>query len=199
MIAILTGDIVNSRRHEVQNWLPILKKILNQYGSSPLTWEIFRGDSFQLKSEIKTALWTAIHIKATIKQFKNLDVRIAIGLGEESYKGERISESNGEAYINSGECFESLQKQKLAVSSKDLIFDQNINLMLNLAALTTDYWTSTVAKTIVSAIEQPKKNQKELATLLNKSQSNISELLNRGGYDEIFKLNQYYQQHIVSL
>jgi len=68
--------------------------------------------------------------------------------------------------------------------------------MLSLAALTTNNWTTTVAEAIKIAIENPKKNQKELATLLKKSQSNISELLNRGGLDEILQLNTYYKTHI---
>jgi len=51
MIAILTGDIINSREGETLNWLNILKEVLKQYGSTPKDWEIYRGDSFQLSIE----------------------------------------------------------------------------------------------------------------------------------------------------
>jgi len=196
MIAVLTGDVVNSREHEVSHWLPSLKGILNTYGTTPKQWEIFRGDSFQLTVKPTLALLVALHIKAVIKQTKDLDIRIAIGLGEESYTGKRITESNGKAYINSGKCFEELQKQQLAIISNKSSFDNVINLMLNLASLTIDNWTPTVAETIKSAIEHPNKNQKKLAKLLNKSQSNVSELLNRGGLDEVLQLNEYYKTHI---
>jgi len=196
MIAILTGDIVNSRKHQVSAWLPSLKSILDIYGVSPKQWEIFRGDSFQLAVKPSLALIAALHIKATIKQIKDLDVRIAIGLGQEEYTGKSITESNGTAYINSGKCFEKLQKQTLAITSSKKTFNSSINLMLSLATLTTNNWTTTVAEAIKIAIENPKKNQKELATLLKKSQSNISELLNRGGLDEILQLNTYYKTHI---
>jgi hypothetical protein len=30
MIAIITGDIMDSRKGEVETWLPILKEVLNQ-------------------------------------------------------------------------------------------------------------------------------------------------------------------------
>jgi len=196
MIAVLTGDIVNSRDHEVTHWLPSLKEILNTYGSTPKQWEIFRGDSFQLSVKPTIALLVAIHIKAVIKQTKDLDVRIAIGLGEENYSGKSITESNGTAYINSGKCFEALQKQQLAITSNKNSFNNVINLMLNLASLTTNNWTPTVAEAIKIAIDHPSKNQKELAKLLNKSQSNVSELLNRGGLDEVLQLNEYYKTHI---
>ncbi len=196
MIAVLTGDIVNSQEHEVTNWLKALKEILSIYGTTPKQWEIFRGDSFQLTVKPEIALLTALHIKATIKQIKDLDVRIAVGLGEENYNSQNITESNGTAYINSGKCFENLQKQTLAVASGNTNFDETINLMLNLSALTTNNWTPAVAEAIKTAIEYPQKNQKELAKLLSKSQSNVSELLNRGSLDEILKLNNYYKQHI---
>jgi len=196
MIAVLTGDIINSQEHEVSDWLTTLKEILNFYGKAPNQWEVFRGDSFQLSLKPEIALLAALHIKATIKQIKNLDVRIAIGLGEENYSSQNITESNGTAYINSGKCFEKLQKQTLAIATGNTRFDELINLMLNLGALTTNNWTPTVAEAIKTAIEHPEKNQKELAKLLNKSQSNVSELLKRGGVDEILKLNSYYKQYI---
>ena len=50
MIAILTGDIVNSRENINQaSWLAPLKKLLNSFGKGPEQWEIYRGDSFQLE------------------------------------------------------------------------------------------------------------------------------------------------------
>lgn len=57
----------------------------------------FKGDSFQLKVAPEIALIAAIHIKARLKQHKGLDVRTAIGLGEETYTGKTISKSNGQS------------------------------------------------------------------------------------------------------
>ena len=48
------------------------------------------------------------------------------------------------------------------------------------------------------AIENPEKNQKSLAKLLNKSQSNISETLKRGGYDEIMNMNEFFKKNMIS-
>lgn len=110
MIAVITGDIINSTEKASINWLKELKTVLNQYGSSPMKWEIYRGDSFQLKLPVEKAMLTAFHIKATIKQIKNKDVRMGIGIGMEEYVSEKLSESNGTAYQNSGLCFESLKK-----------------------------------------------------------------------------------------
>src|SRR5680860_726664 len=115
MIAIITGDIINSRNVDAQKWMPELKTVLNKYGSEPKTWEIYRGDSFQIETLPIDALKAAILIKSTIKQFKALDVRLAIGIGEKTYESEKITESNGSAFVYSGEAFEKLKKQTLSI------------------------------------------------------------------------------------
>lgn len=196
MVAIITGDIVNSRSVDIQKWMPELKTVLNKYGTEPKTWEIYRGDSFQIETLPIDALKIAILIKSTIKQFKSLNVRLAIGIGEKTYVSEKITESNGSAFVHSGEAFEKLKKQTLAIQTIWKGFDQTMNLMFDLASLTMDSWTPTSCLIIKTAIETEHINQKELAILLNKKQSNISTSLKRSGFDEIQKLLEYYQQKI---
>ncbi|MGB6037927.1 MAG: SatD family protein [Cryomorphaceae bacterium] len=199
MIAIITGDIINSTEDDSTEWLSLLKKVLNRYGKSPENWEIFRGDSFQLEVEPKNALLTAFHIKACLKQTGNRDVRMAIGIGEATHKAARISESNGSAYVRSGESFEELKKQTLAIRTENEDVDETINLMLQLALLIADNWSSAVSAIITASIENPDKSQKELAKLLNKSQSSVSEAMSRGGYSEMMKVNQYYSKRIETV
>lgn len=199
MIAVITGDIINSRKGKVQNWINPLKETLNMYGSTPKNWEIYRGDSFQLSLDPQKAMIAAIHIKSTIKQTQTYDVRMAIGIGVEKYSSSKITESNGNAYINSGECFEKLKKESLAIKSSNIKVDESINLMIKLSLLTMDNWSSVVSKVIKTAIEHPQKNQKALANLLNRSQSNISEAFKRGGYEEIIHMNEFYIKNISQL
>lgn len=199
MVAVITGDIINSREGNVEDWLGYLKEVLNRYGQEPSQWEIFRGDSFQLSLSPENALLAAIHIKAGIKQTKAQDVRIAIGLGQETHRAKKITESNGSAYALSGECFESLKKQTLAIRSANPELDEVLNLMLSLSLLTTNNWSSIVAQTVKVALENPEWHQKEIAKLLNKSQSSVSEALKRGGFEEIMNLNSFYQMKISNL
>jgi hypothetical protein len=58
-------------------------------------------------------LTRAIQLKALIKSDKGLDVRMAIGLGSEDFKGSGVSESNGTAYQRSGRTFETLKENKI--------------------------------------------------------------------------------------
>ncbi len=199
MTAIITGDIIDSRKGEVETWLPLLKEVLNQYGQEPTDWEIFRGDSFQLSVAPKKAILAAFHIKSAIRQTKKHDVRMGIGIGEVRYNSNKTTESNGSAYIRSGECFESLKKQTLAIKTNNLELDNTINIMLSLALLTSNSWSSTVSKVIKKNIEHSETKQIEIANLLNKSQSSISEALKRGGFEEIMNMNNYYEEQINKL
>lgn len=199
MIAVLTGDIVNSREGDVLSWMDNLKKTLATYGKTPNRWEIFRGDSFQLSIDPESALEAAFHIKASVKQMNIYDVRIAVGLGNETYSASKITESNGSAYVRSGECFDSLKKYLLAVNSGNEQWDLPINIMLILALQTANGWSTAMARIVEAVITNPDKNQKEIAVLLNKSQSTISETYKRSGFEEILKINSYYQRQLAFL
>ncbi len=197
--AIITGDIINSRKATPEAWLSSLKKVLNIYGREPKQWEIYRGDSFQLEILPEKALEAAIHIKARLKQERGIDVRMAIGLGEKNYSSEKITESNGSAFVHSGECFEGLKKQTLALKSNSEAFDTTLNLMLQLAALSMDDWLPATSRVVTTAMEHPDANQKELAAILDNSQSNISEALLRAGFDEVQKMIQFYKTQLTTL
>ncbi|NJY62774.1 transcriptional regulator [Salinimicrobium sp. CDJ15-81-2] len=199
MIAVITGDIINSRKEPADQWLPLLKEVLAQYGKAPQHWEIFRGDSFQLLLPPENALFAALQIKSGIKQFRNLDVRMAIGIGEQDHKAKKISESNGSAFVRSGEGFEALKKQNLGIFTGNAELDEILNLLLALALLTMDNWSPTVATIIKASLEHAEKSQTELTGILNRSQSSISEGLKRGGYDEVLRMEEFYRQKIRNL
>jgi len=199
MTSVITGDIINSQKSSPEKWLESLKSILNHYGKTPSQWEIYRGDSFQLEIKPELALETCILIKATIKQFEDIDVRLAIGLGDKNYDSDKITESNGSAFVNSGECFENLKKTTLAIKSPFEAFDTSINIMLDLAQLTINNWSSTSANLIKIALKNPNLNQNQIAEILKKTQGNISQGLKRAGFDEIQKLLNYYKAQVKTL
>lgn len=197
MFAVITGDIIRSRKSEASIWMAELKEMLNQYGNNPYDWEMYRGDSFQLITPPMKVLHTACILKAGIKKMKNMDVRIGIGIGDIQYRAEKVTESNGTAFINSGNSFDSIKKQTLSIKTPWNDFDEKINIMLNLATLTMDRWSEKTAEIILIKFREQDLSQKEIATLLHKKgQGNISEALKRGGYDEIMQFIEYYQKRI---
>lgn len=200
MTSIITGDIVNSRKLKDQRkWLAPLKQLFLQYGKTPKTWEIFRGDSFQLEvAQPEASLLCAIKIKACIKSIKELDVRMAIGIGEKAHTAKKITESNGEAFIYSGETFESLKKLKrnLAMQSPWPNLDEELNLMISLGTIVMDKWTPLSAELVLQTLEHSRLSQKELGEKIGKPQSSISEGQKRAHYSELMELEAYYNKKI---
>ena len=95
-----------------------LKTLFNTQGSEPEVWQFFRGDSFQLEAKsVENVLMLALKIKATVKCIKALDIKIAIGIGSKDYSAPKITESNGEAFIYSGELFDRMRKKNLAIKT----------------------------------------------------------------------------------
>jgi hypothetical protein len=200
--AVITGDIINSRKDKNSAWLKKLKKTLSHEGKSPATWEIYRGDSFQV--EIKNpadAFLAAIRIKANIKSIKKLDVRMAIGIGEQTYFGPRISESNGEAFIYSGEKLETLKKEKrnLAIKTRWPDFDKEMNVYFRLALIAMDNWSPNSAELISILINDRDIKQKTLAKRLGVTQPSVSERQNRSNYTEIMELEDLYREKVTNL
>lgn len=198
MIAIITGDIINSEKHKASEWINTLKNQFSKWGESPSDWEIYRGDEFQIRIPIKKALWAAILIKALIKSNKDLDVRMAIGIGSESFTGVSVSESNGTAFQRSGRIFETLKDEKLnlAIATGNTKEDQTLNLMLKLALDFMDEWTSVSAEIVALALKNPNTSQQEIAKKLNIQQSAISQRQKRARLDLVIELLGYYPQTI---
>lgn len=202
MTGIITGDIINSRKIGDQNiWLEPVKAIFNSWGGTPKTWEIYRGDSFQV--EIRDApklLNEALRIKSCIRSTdKHIDVRMGIGIGEKVFDAARITESNGPAFINSGDAFESIRKYKknLQIITPWKDFNDELKIMMDLALLLMDKWTRTTAQIIRESIDQPELKQSEIAEKLGiKSQPEISQARKRGGYDEIMAMESYFRRSV---
>ena len=210
MIAVIKGDIVSSRKIEnSEKWLLPLKGLFNEWGKSPGQWEVVWGDSFQLEVDRpEEALKKALRVKALIKKIVSdetnkslIDVRMAIGIGGKSYTGERITESNGEAFIYAGEKFEELEKEKfnLLVKSRWPDFDGEMNLFIRLASVFMDKWSVASAELVEVALKHPDYTQNEIGRRLGIKQNSVSGRWRRANIDEILSMEQMYRRKLERL
>ena len=197
MTSVITGDIIKSRvQTNPEIWMNALKKSLSILDSDTKYWEIYRGDSFQIEiRDIYKSFEAAVYIKACIKTIKGLDVRLAIGIGNKTYEGKDVTESNGEAFVFSGETLESLKKEKqnLRIKTKDKIFNKEMNLYFKLALVSMDNWTVNSAEIVKLNIENPNALQHELAEQIGTTQNAISKRQKRAGLENILELDQMYR------
>ncbi|CAD0005753.1 SatD family protein [Flavobacterium chungangense] len=201
MTSIITGDIIGSRQQKSRHWVEDLKKILIQFGETPSQWEVYRGDEFQI--EVKNpedALLTAILLKAHLRAIRS-DARMSIGFGDKTHNAEKISESNGGAFIHSGELFETLKKQKvtLAIRTGNVDIDEKLNLMIQLALTFMDNWLVQSAEFVAVAIENPTLSQEELGQKLSINQAAVSRRQKRAQFDLVMNLDRYFRTQIKQL
>ncbi|MBT8313015.1 MAG: SatD family protein [Maribacter sp.] len=200
MIAIITGDIINSRGYNSALWMVKLKSCLTQWGDTPTTWDIYRGDEIQLRIKVKDALFAAIQLKALIKSIKGLDIRMGIGVGSETYVGAGVSESNGTAYQRSGKTLEVLKENKvnLMLTTADQEYDRTMNLMLKLASDFMDGWSPVSAEMVFDSLNNPDESQQSMADRLKIKQSAISQRKKRARLNLVQELLAYYELTINS-
>lgn len=206
MIAILTGDIVSSRRvPDKKRWLKRLKEIIEKKSGLAKVprWDVFRGDGFQLElSSPADALRIAILIRSGLKSLPELynqgiDARIGIGIGRKEYVGKSISDSDGEAYQWSGSVLDSLkgEQSRLQMKSPWNELDLPMNIALQLASVIIDEWTSPEAEIMWLWLTEGK-TQVEMARKLKITQPAVHKRAAGAHLREISNLLDYFQAAI---
>lgn len=201
MIAIITGDIINSQQSDSELWLPKLKDLMGSWSATPENWEIYRGDEFQLKCSVDEVFQKALLLKSLIRTFENLDVRLAIGIGNEVFLSEKITESNGSAYVNSGRLLTDIKSQgkTLAIQTENEKVNRDLNILFKWASIDFDNWTSATAEIIHQLLRNPALTQEELAKELNITQSSVSQRLKRANFDLLQETDQFFRKKISEL
>ena len=197
MICIITGDIIGSRKIK-DSWLLSLKNALKVVSKQNNKWEIYRGDSFQVEVEAENAIKTAAYLKACIRINKPADVRMGIGIGDIKSKRKKLSESSGDAFVNSGAAFDSLKQAKvnLAIKTDFPDFDEEINVMIKLSLIAMDSWGIVAAEMVKLALEHENVLQSELAVLSGRTQSLVSEALKRAHYSDLMEMDKLYRKKL---
>ena len=194
MIAVITGDIINSRKVNPEEWLPKLKKYFSKLGKNPINWEIYRGDSFQIEIAFDKALEIAIAIKALIKMNNRIDVRMSIGIGSKEFSGKRITECSGSAFVNSGEIFEKIKNNTLNIKTENEELNEYFSTIIRLMNFISDNWKPATSETIFFAITNQHLLQKEIAVKLKKDTTTINKALKRGAYAEILEAIELFNK-----
>jgi hypothetical protein len=206
--AVITGDIVKSGKFgsEREKALKILKNALNSLSdfrkkSIEGVSDIFRGDSFQIViSEPGAALEIAIYLKAgllskTIKG-KNIDVRIAIGIGKiESLNGKNLKESDGEAFRLSGSTLDNISKyRRFSIKSSIDELNKQLEFISSSIDSITRRWSSEQAEAILLWLKGY--TQISISKKLGISQPAVNQRLQLGGH---FTLSESFElfKHLI--
>ncbi len=201
-VAVITGDVISSRRHEQQYWMPALKSVLSHFGQENFDWALYRGDAFQIFiHDAPSAFESAMLIKAGMRAHKGLDVRLAMGVGTVDVRAPQIGESNGPAFVRAGSLVEELDSMRttLAVRSANQAFDEFMNASLGLAAAIMDKWLPNYAQAVACSVQHSGETQVQLAKRLGIAQNTLSERLGRAHYRALRDFERAFRQAIQPL
>jgi hypothetical protein len=200
--AVITADIVNSTRlskSESKKLMKVLGTILQ-----PHLHEFFRGDSFQVMVQSPAEALSLV-LQARMAAMKLLsegatpiaDIRASIGIGTIRQKAAILRTATSEAFILSGRCFDSMEKeQRLSMITGEK--NGAVNAGLRLISHFIDYLFRrlTVKQATVVFELLVNRTQVETAKRLKKSQVTIHKHLQAAGWPEIEKLIVEYKKLI---
>jgi len=182
--AVLTGDIVKSR--EIAPRAQLIRTLKEALETASEThqaeYDIYRGDSFQMVlPSAPAAALVAIIIRSKLlsqsaKKSSPWDARIAVGIGDISYRGEKVTESDGPAFLLSGQGMDELDKtsRKLIIKAPWEQADRSLSLVTRFADDIISNWSKYSAETAFYSLVYDE-SQNALAKRLDRSQSTIND------------------------
>lgn len=154
--AVITGDIVGSRRIENQQMMmqtlkETLHELKGQYGGS---YEVFRGDSFQIEvpnaaNGATVAIATRANLIAKSQDSGKLwDARVAVGVGNQGKAKKTLAESNSEAFILSGLALDEAKHdgERLKIETNYPPINEELNLLTKFVDNIVERWTQKSAQ-----------------------------------------------------
>lgn len=157
---------------------------------------IFRGDSFQLLFEdANQAIQRTIQLRCWLKMNspkgkRMLDAKMSLGIGEISYLGKTVLDSDGEAFHLSGRGFESLNEdESWQIVTRNADKNEQLKVIMGLSNILIRNWTMNQAEVIYWMLEG--KTQQQMAEQLNIAQSAVNNRIKLSKWKEIEKAIRY--------
>ncbi|WP_209329239.1 hypothetical protein [Lunatimonas salinarum] len=199
MKTVITGEIIGLERVQPVKWFDQFGAIMARWGEEEIAWQEFGGKGFQLLLPPEQTWDALIWIKAAVRSFQGLDVRMGVGVGEVSDPSEGNDEFHREAFEHSLEAFGRLRplRQFLVFKSRWLDLDKEVNLTFKLVLTIMNTWSPVSCEAILEKMEFAHLSQKELGVRLGISQHAISTRFSRAQFDIILEWAAFYREKLM--
>jgi hypothetical protein len=192
MIAVLTGDIVNSTKMSSETYSNVIKSLktfLNEanekYGA---IGEIYRGDEFQIQYPdpvyaLKSTLLLKLALHLSEFSPKPIQCTLSLAYGAHIIYDEKPNTSSGPVFIESGRGLEKNQRGELSLRFAHESDESEIKLLTQFLNHLLNRLTKTQAELLYQYIESSFTEHKNLADITGTTRQNISNRLgNIGAY-----------------
>lgn len=197
--AVLTGDVVASSKLPPADLQQLMQRLRQAAGRFSKTFpgsvygklDVYSGDGWQvLMPERQRSLRAALFFRAVVRshELAKADTRIAVAwraVDESALNPERISESTGEAFTESGRALKNMKKrcrlvwQPGPVLARAPFLESAVGLLDELAGR----WTARQAQTLALALLDL--SQEQIAAALGTRQPTVHQGLQRAGWRRI--------------
>jgi hypothetical protein len=220
--AIITGDIVHSRNIDKTYREELIRVLKDAYpevdrklcgNRQGEALEFFRGDSFQARVSCpEYALRMSFIIRAKIRSMTVMkghtarlssiwDARIAVGYDDVSFISRNISESDGAAFVLSGNALDGMKNkdERIRAETFDKRFNEEFRIQLLLADTIVKRWTVAQSAAAFHYLSEYEKTQTELSGMMGITQSSFSRRMQSGNIECIHLLCQRFETLIPQL
>lgn len=192
-IQVITGDIVKSSNLDVEKRAKLREAFDYLSSISQGKYEYFiRGDSFQILLS-QNALREALLVKTYLFVKLRIQVKISIGIGEAAFLNEKISDSDGEAFWLSGRNLDEMKNKPefLRISTNNSQKNQEWAIHCSVIDYILNKQTSNQAEVVFWLLQ--KKNQQEIASLINLGQPSVNNRIKNSVWNIIEKILNRFQ------
>ena len=211
LYAVITGDLIDSSKFVNNEWQKVAFLLYESFRivenetvpneAFQYKFEIYRGDSFQgvLKNPefaLKTAITILTYLQTHPVNNKMVLPRLSIGIGTIDYfsSSDKISESDGEAFRNSGRILDEMKKKNemLKVTTPESRLNDIFDVQCTFFDVLCDKWKIEDSEALFGKMKNL--TQEQIAFEYGISQSAVSYRLKSAGYKAVKKFIHYYEK-----
>ena len=203
--AVITADIVNSSKLNEEELAILATELIGVLKAGKAKNHFYRGDSFHALCRPKHAFVLALKLRAIARVFKpvneneQIDIRIAIGLGDVEMPVKNLATAKGEAFILSGRELDVISKSAKRLSIR--IADEKLNPGMEAISLIADNimqkMSSKQAEVILELLNGA--TEIEIAGKLGKSQSTVNKLKQAAGWNELEQAIKIFSSMLATI
>ncbi len=205
--SVLTADVIDSGKLDAdlrKKIFETLKHFVSNANNGPkVSLSISRGDNIQgVFEDPSSVLRYGLSLQSLFKSFsKDGDkrkaingIRISIGIGEISYWGDTISESDGPAFQYSGRSLDEMKNEErlLKLTTKDEDINEKWNVILKLMEEIIINWTRASAEVVHYLLENL--TEEEISKKLGISQPAVNYRKKHSGWNAISNTISYFEK-----
>lgn len=197
MIAVITGDIVHSRRLSQAQLKTALETIRQQVSrvnnDGKVTIEFFRGDSFQITLLNPRAMANLVVLIYCALRQVGCRATLSLAVGQGELKNE-LAGAYGEAFELSGLGLDATKRGEISFDSSNNLLKHSFKVSTQFLSFLLDSLTIKQAQVLELFVSENFPEHQYIAEKLKTSRQNITAHLNKSGADLVKAYIVHYHQ-----